>query len=405
VSTGRHNGDLMIEPRHDPAPEVALAEWVELLGRSGALAPAPAERVAVGEALGRVAAADVAALHPNPPHRCAAMDGIAVQSAETAFAPVVLEPGEYAVIDTGEPVDDRWDAVVPVEETAPDPDGVLLRHVVVPGAHVRPVGEDVAQGAVIVEEGVRLGPYDLALAAACGHAALPVRGLVPVAIIPTGDELRAAGTVPRRGEIADSNSIMLAARLREEGVPAHVLGTVRDDPDALEVAVRSAVDAYRVVLVLAGSSRGTRDHTARVLERCGTLAVRRVALRPAHPVLLGVAGRAAVAGVPGYPVSAAITLERFVLPLLDRLLLRRRHEVTVRVRLTSELHPRRDAEVVVPLVLEPGDDGIPRGVPQSRRGGALSGLARAGAMLRLPAGGDVVAAGSVVEAQPLSDPR
>ena len=76
-----------------------------------------------------------------------------------------------------------------------------------------------------------------------------------------------------------------------------------------------------------------------------------------------------------------------MLPLLDRLSARRRPPRTLRVRVTSELHPRRDAEVVVPLVLEPGDDGIPRGVPQSRRGGALSGLARAGAMLRLPAGG------------------
>src|SRR3954447_24448081 len=276
----------MTAPLHDPPPDVALAEWVELLGRFGALDPAPVERVALAEALGRVAAADVVALHPNPPHRCAAMDGIAVQSAGTAFAPVVLEPSEYDVIDTGEPVSARWDAVVPVEETAPDPDGVLVRHVVASGAHVRPAGEDVAEGAVIVEQGARVGPYDLALAAACGHGALPVRELVPVAIIPTGDELRAPGTMPRRGETVDSNSVMLAARLHEEGIPGHVLGAVRDDPVALEAAVRSAAEAYRVVLVLAGSARGTRDHTAAVLERCGTVAVRRVALRPAHPVLL-----------------------------------------------------------------------------------------------------------------------
>jgi putative molybdopterin biosynthesis protein len=405
VNSGRHNGDQMTLPRHDPAPEVALAEWVELLGRCGALEPAAVEHVALADALGRVAAADIEALHPNPPHRCAAMDGIAVQSAATAFAPIVLEPGEYATIDTGEAVDERWDAVVPVEEIAPDPDGVLVRHVVAPGAHVRPAGEDVAAGAVVVETGERLGAYDLALAAAVGHAALPVRVQVPVAIIPTGDELRVPGARLEPGEIVDSNSVMLASRLREEGVPAHVLGAVRDDPVALEAAVRSAVEAYRVVLVLAGSSTGRRDHTARVLERCGTLAVRRVALRPAHPVLLGAVGARAVVGVPGYPVSAALTLERFVLPLLDRLSARRRPALTLRVRVMSELHPRRDSEVVVPLVLEPGDDGIPHAVPQSRRGGALSGLARACAMLRLPAGGDVVAAGSVVEAELLSARR
>jgi putative molybdopterin biosynthesis protein len=392
----------MSAPRNDPAPEVALAEWIALLDRSGALEPSAVEHVALADALGRVAAADVRALHANPPHRCAAMDGIAVQSAATAFAPIVLRAGEYVTIDTGEAIDGYWDAVVPVEELARDPDGVLVRHVVAPGAHVRPAGEDVAAGTVVIEAGVRLGPYDLALAAAVGHATLPVRVQVPVAIIPTGDELRVPGARLEPGEVADSNSIMLVARLREEAVPAHVLGVVRDDPVALEAAVRSAVESYRVVLVLAGSSKGTRDHTARVLERCGTLAVRRVALRPAHPVLLGAVGARAVVGVPGYPVSAALTLERFVLPLLDRLSARRRPVVTLRVRLTSELHPRRDSEVVVPLVLEPGDDGIPLGVPQSRRGGALSGLARAGAMLRLPAGGDVVAAGSIVEADPIS---
>ena len=331
----------MTAPRNDPAPEVALAEWIALLDRSGALEPAAVERVALADALGRVAAADVEALHPNPPHRCAAMDGIAVQSAATAFAPVVLGSGEYVTIDTGEGLDEPWDAVSMLEEIAPDPDGVLVRHVVASGAHVRPAGEDVEAGTVVIEAGARLGPYDLALAAAVGHAALPVRLQVPVAIIPTGDELRVPGARLEPGEIVHSNSVMLAARLREEGIPAHVLGVVRDDPVALEVAVRSAVETYRVVLVLAGSSRGTRDHTAVVLERCGTLAVRRVALRPAHPVLLGAVGSRAVVGVPGYPVSAALTLERFVLPLLDRLSARRRPPLTLRVRVTSELHPRQ----------------------------------------------------------------
>jgi putative molybdopterin biosynthesis protein len=389
----------MSTPPNDPSPQAALAAWLTLLAEHRALEPAGAETVGLDQALGRVAAEDVVARHPNPPYRCAAMDGIAVRATTTVAAPVVLRTGDYVVIDTGEPIGDEWDAVVPVEEIAPDPDGVLVRHVAAVGQHVRPAGEDIQAGALVAAAGTRLGPYDLALAAACGYADLPVRALVPVAIIPTGDELRPAGTPPKPGETADSNSIMLAARLREEGTPSDVLAVVRDDPDELEAAVRAAAARYRIVLVLAGSSKGTRDHTARVLERCGTLAVRRIALRPAHPVLLAAVGSSAVAGVPGYPVSAAITLERFVLPLVDRLALRTRTYPVLQVRLSAELHPRRDSEVVVPLVLEPGDDGLPLGVPQSRRGGALSSLARAGALLRLPAGGDALPAGSVVEAE------
>jgi molybdopterin biosynthesis enzyme len=137
------------------------------------------------------------------------------------------------------------------------------------------------------------------------------------------------------------------------------------------------------------------------MERCGSLAVCGVASRPAHPVLLGVAGAAAVVGVPGYPVSAALTLERYVLPVIDRLLCRVRAVETVVVCLAAEVLPRRDAEVVVPLVLEPQADGPPLGVPQSRRGGALAGLARAGALLRVPAGADALPAGSVVSAEVL----
>jgi len=380
-------------------------EWLALLEREGPLPLAPVEEVALADALGRVLADDVPALRAHPPARCAAMDGIAVRSAATAFAPVVLREGEYATIDTGQPVAEQWDAVVPVEELAPDPGGMLVRHATTPGRHVRPLGEDVQAGATIATAGARLRPYDLGLAAACGHATLPVRAPVTVAVLPTGDELRAPGEAVADGEIADANSVMLAARLREEGARPHVLPIARDDPAVLERAVRAAAAEHPVVLVLAGSSTGTRDHTAAVMERCGTVAVRGVALRPAHPVVLGAVGSAAVVGVPGYPVSAALTLERFVLPIVDRLLGRRRPAARIRVRVTAELLPRRDAEVVVPLVLEAGEDGIPRGIPQSRRGGALSALARAGALLRLPAGGDAVPAGTVVEAEPVSARR
>jgi putative molybdopterin biosynthesis protein len=273
-----------------------------------------------------------------------------------------------------------------------------VRHAAAPGAHVRPAGEDVGAGTLLIASGTRMRPYDLGLAAACGHATLPVRDAPTVAVLPTGDELRPAGCPPAPGEVADANSVMLAARLREEGAAVRVLDIAPDDPDVLCSTLLSAAASHRVVLVLAGSSRGSRDHTASVIERCGELAVRGVALRPAHPVLLGAVDASAVVGVPGYPVSAALTVERFVLPLVDRLLGRGRRSQTVLVCLAAEVLPRRDAEVVVPLVLEPRAAGPPLAVPQSRRGGALAGLARAGALLRVPPGGEPLAAGTIVAA-------
>jgi molybdenum cofactor synthesis domain-containing protein len=383
-----------------PSPDEALETWLALLAERGALGVTAAEAVPLGAALGRIAAADVIALHGNPPHRCAAMDGIAVRAESTARAPVVLRPDAFARVDTGECVEDAWDAVVPVEETAVHPDGVLVRFAVASESHVRAAGEDVQAGAGIVGAGTRLRPVDLALAAACGHGTLPVRRPPAVAILPTGDELRPAGSAPVCGETADANSVMLAGRVEEEGAAPVVLPIAPDDPEVLSAVLQAAAAECRMVLVLAGSSKGTRDHTADVIARCGSLAIRGVALRPAHPVLLGVVGSVAVVGVPGYPVSAAITFERFVLPVLDRLLGRVRVPSTIRVRLAAELVPRRDAEVVVPLALEASaDGGPPLAIPQSRRGGALSALARAGATIRLPAGADPLPAGALVDAE------
>ena len=357
-----------------------------------------AEPCAVGAALGRIAASDIRARHGNPPHRSAAMDGIAVRAAEVAGAPVVLAAGAFAPIDTGQQVDARWDAVIPLEELDLLDDGsARVEHDAEPGRHVRPAGEDIAAGAIVAAAGRRLGPADLGLAVACGHATVPVRAQPRVALIPTGDEVRPAGSELEPGEIPDANSVLLSAMLREAGALPEVLPIVADRPDALERAVRGATAGHDVVLVLAGSSRGTRDHTAAVLQRCGRLIVRGVALRPAHPVLLAIVDATPVVGVPGYPVSAALACERFVEPVVGTLSgstsAPRR---TRRAVLARRVVCRRDSELVVPVVLEAQPDRDPLAWPQSRRGGALAALARADGTLSVPAGGPSLDAGESV---------
>ena len=354
----------MVRTRNPPQPEMlldappgrALAAWLAALEAAGALAPTAVESCSVDVAAGRFAAADVRARHPNPPHRCAAMDGIAVRAAETAGAPVVLAPGAFAPIDTGQHVAPEWDAIVPLEELDQLEAGARVRHAAEPGSHVRPAGEDIAAGALVVGAGRRLGPADLALAVACGHAALPVRAHPRVALIPTGDEVRPAGSELAPGEIPDANSVMLAATLRAAGAVCEVLPITADRPTLLEPAVRAAAARNDLVLVLAGSSRGTRDHTATVLERAGALIVRGVALRPAHPVLLAVVDATPVVGVPGYPVSAALACERFAEPVIAALLGRRAappHHVRRRARAAGPQPARRRA----------GRPGRARGAP------------------------------------------
>ncbi len=182
--------------------------------------------------------------------------------------------------------------------------------------------------------GRRLRPGDLAAAAAGGHATVTVARRPVVAIIPTGDEIRPVGTVPRFGDIIDTNSLMLTARCRQLGAVPVVSAVVPDDPDALAVELRHAAGQADLVLVIAGSSRGRGDHAAAVLAQVGGVAVAGVAVRPGHPALLGHAKRpratatgqgrsragiAPVIGLPGYPLATAVIFELFAVPVLAAL--------------------------------------------------------------------------------------
>ena len=172
-----------------------------------------------------------------------------------------------------------------------------------------------------------------------------------------------------------------------------------DDAEEIGAAVLEAVATSDLVLVIAGSSRGRADHTASVVERHGELIAHGVALRPAHPVALGVIEGTPVIGVPGYPVAAAVAFERFARPLLELLLGALPEDAPlIRVRLIGDVRAKRGVEVYVPLVSAPATD-LPNALPQSRKGGALNGLAGAHALLCTRLEDGVLPAGSEVEAR------
>ena len=378
-------------------PAVAFDAWLAALAAAGWQAPLPAERVPLDAASGRVLAAPLIALAANPPHRCAAMDGYAVVAAATGDGPV--PPGSYARIDTGQPIDDRFDAVAQIEIASESAGGLLLERAVAAHTNVRAAGEDVKQGDALLPAGRLLSAYDIALAAVAGHAALPVTQRPSVAILPTGGELRPPGTALAPGEVADADGPMLQALARELGATCERLPARPDDAGAIAAAVTGAAASSSLVLVIAGSSRGRADHTAAVLARTGELVAHGVALRPAHPVALGVVEGTPVIGIPGYPVAAAMAFERFARPLLALLLGALPEDAPlIRVRLIGEVRAKRGVEAYVPLVLSPGTD-IPDALPQSRRGGALRGLAGAHALLRTRLDDGVLPAGSEVDAR------
>jgi putative molybdopterin biosynthesis protein len=390
--------------RDIPAAD-ALDAWRSARAAAGCAARLPAVTVRVEDGAGRVTAEPVWAARSSPPFDAAGMDGIAVRAADTIGAsettPVCLEPGRYDVVDTGDPMPAGRDAVV-MREHVHYLGGAVggtaeLRAAVPPYQHVRSVGEDVSASELLLPEGHRLRAVDLAAAAAAGASRLSVRRAPVVAVLPTGDEVRPIGAQTGPGEILDTNSLMLATQAREAGAVAHCLPIERDDPASLAAAVRAAVAGCDLLIIVAGSSAGRDDYTANVVAQLGTLAVHGVAVRPGHPVVLGVVDGTPVLGAPGYPVSAALTFEIFAEPLLAELEgAAPRQRPRARARLARKLASPagmddwvrvRLGEVAGAMVATP----LPRGA------GVLTSLVRADGLLVVPAGLEGYHPGAEVE--------
>jgi putative molybdopterin biosynthesis protein len=299
---------------------------------------------------------------------------------------VLLDPDAYAVIDTGDPLPDGFDAVVMREDVHYEGAQAELRAAAVPYHHVRSIGEDVSAAELLLPAGHRLRAVDVAAAAAAGATSVVVRRAPIVAVLPTGDEVRPIGAETGPGEIVDTNSLMLAGQAREAGCEAQVLDIEPDDPERIAAAVRAAAAGSDLVVVVAGSSAGRDDHTAAVVERLGTLAVHGVAVRPGHPVVLGVVDSTPVLGAPGYPVSAALTFEIFAAPLLAAL-----------EGATAAESPRARARLARKLASPMGMDDWVRvrlgrvgpglvATPLPRGAGVLTSLVRADGLLVVPAG-------------------
>jgi len=382
----------------------ALEAWQAAMGAAGCPERLPAITVPVAEAAGLVTAAPVWATRSSPPFDAAGMDGIAIRAADTLGAsetsPVHLAPDAYDVVDTGDPVPGGRDAVVMREHVHYDAEGrAELLAAVPPYQHVRSIGEDVSAGELLLPEGHRLRPADLAAAVAAGAKQLTVRKRAVVLVLPTGDEIVPIGTEPAAGQILDTNSLMLAEQAREAGCEARILPIVPDSPPRIAAAVKAAAAQCDLLIVIAGSSAGRDDYTARVVSETGSLAVHGVAVRPGHPVVLGVVGQTPVLGAPGYPVSAALTFDIFAVPMLAGLsgAPSQRRPVTAAKLARKLASPLGMDDWVRVRLGSVGGDLV--ATPLPRGAGVLTSLVRADGLLVVPAGVEGHHAGSTVSVE------
>ncbi|MGH3900955.1 MAG: molybdopterin biosynthesis protein [Pseudonocardiaceae bacterium] len=379
----------------------ALDVWRDACVAAGCLERVGTERLGLTEALGRVTAEPVWARRSSPAFDSAGMDGIAVCAVDTVGATETapVTPTRFDVIDTGDPLPEGRDAVVMREHVHISCEGAELIAAAPPYQHVRCIGEDVAAGELLLQQGHRLRAVDIAAAAAAGVTDILVHRRPVVAVLPTGDEIRPLGTDPGLGEILDTNSLMLAGQAGEHGCDVLSLPIEPDDPERIAAAVLAAAQRADLIVIIAGASGGRGDHTAAVVARVGTLTVHGVAVRPGHPVVLGTAGATPVLGAPGYPVAAALSFDIFAVPLLAAL-----------QGITPVARPTARAWLVGKLASPPGKDDWVRvrlgrvggrivATPLPRGAGALTSLVRADGLLVVPAGLDGYPPGTNVEVQ------
>jgi molybdopterin molybdotransferase len=382
------------------------------------------ERVPLAQALGRVLAHDVDAPEDLPPFANSAMDGYALRTADITAAdaahpvrlnligevpagsvfPGTVGAGQAVRILTGAPLPAGADAVIQQELTTPG-DGevaILARGAV--GNNVRAAGTDVPRGTKLLARGVELGAAELAVLAAFGMDPLPVTRRPRVAILATGDELAAPGERPRPGQIRDSNSAWLAAAVAQAGAEPWPLGIARDTADDLRAHLARAA-AADLILTSGGVSVGTYDLVKDVLAEGGAVEFWRVRLRPGKPLAFGTYGATPLFGLPGNPVSSAVTFELFARPAIRTMLgAAAVDRPLVEAELGGEAIARGDRRHYVRAHLSARDGRLiatPTGEQGSHRIASLLGAA---ALLVIHEGEGMVAPGTLVPALSLSGP-
>ncbi len=294
------------------------------------------ERVPLRQALGRILGEDIAAPIAVPGHDNSAVDGYAVRFDDLhADRPTTLrcidritaghdpaaalKAGTAARIFTGALLPEGADVVIMQEDCERDGDHVLIRLGIKRGANTRQAGEDVARGSRALPVGKRLGPADLGLLAALGFVEVPVRRRLTVALMSTGDELRAPGERLRHGQIHDANRYILAGLLERLGVDVSDRGIIRDEPAVLSEALQRAASESDLIITSGGVSTGEEDHVRSAIANHGSLYFWRLAIKPGRPVAMGQIGSTPLAGLPGNPVAALLTFALVARPMIEAL--------------------------------------------------------------------------------------
>lgn len=347
------------------------------------------------EAVGRVTAAFVTARFSSPPFHVAAMDGIAVRAVNTFGAtvdrPKQLKIGKNAFyVNTGNILPPDTDAVIMIEYvTELNNETVEIESAAFPWQHVRKVGEDIVATELLFAQNHKITPCCVGALLGGGVFEVAVKEKPRVVIIPTGSELvRYQDLGPNRpapGQVIESNSAILGslvAALGGEHIPHHI---VPDHYKEIQDAVKNAVSKENhIILIIAGSSAGSEDYSAKIIGELGEVLVHGVTMMPGKPTILGIIKGKPIIGIPGYPVSAIMAFEQFVQPLISRMLgIREPARDTIPVRPPKKIPSRLGIEEFIRVKLGKVGDTIVA-TPLPRGAGSITTITEADGIIRIP---------------------
>ena len=283
------------------------------------------EIVSVVDSLNRITVSAVYAKVSSPFYSASAMDGIALKASLTYGAsettPVILNKKDIVYINTGNEIPDEYDAVVMIEDVYDNNDGsISLIKSVRPYQDIRPIGEDIVEGDMVIPKNYKIRPVDISALLSAGIGEIKVIKKPTVAIIPTGDEIVRDVKDLKKGKIIDSNSFFMKNELELLGCLSTIFNVVVDEFDLLEKAILGAAKEYDLVLIGAGSSAGSKDYAKNIIEKNGEVFIHGISIKPGKPTIIGEINSTPVIGIPGYPVSTFIAFDLVVKPIIRKLL-------------------------------------------------------------------------------------
>ena len=328
------------------------------------------EKISVLDSVGRVTYKAVYANYCSPTYAASAMDGIFLFSEKikeaTEVTPVYLNENDFKYVNTGNPLDlSLGDCVVMIEELIELEDGnfKIIKNAK-PWQHIRPIGEDIVAGEMLIKSNHKILPQDLGALITGGIKEIEVYKKPMVAIIPTGDEVIDIFKEEfKEKSVIDCNSYIFSAQIKEWGGIPHIQEKLKDNYNEMKKKLKELSKNYDVLVVNAGSSAGSKDYTKNVIEEIGEVIIHGVAIKPGKPTILGKINEKPVIGIPGYPVSAYLAMDIFMKPLLEKMtnifnvenfiegklgksiVSSLKHKELVRVT----LHKNKDEYIVMPL--------------------------------------------------------